>query len=145
MLSSKILQALTEYRQVLGEYKKEVLSLTDKIRTQGDLPDYDSIKSRKVLYEGYANAVQMNDKVTTSMMNIASNKMSINSVKRAIRSMSLTPSERNLILESVKQTTDIITEIEEILKPMLIQVEARLRFFSACQYLLGSPRLSDIE
>ena len=145
MINTLDLQSSVEsLRQLTVQLSGDAQGFIDNLNLP-KVPEYEKVQSRKVLYDGYSTVVEVSNALSKWLGKDIELDIQASGLRRAVRNSSVPPSIMKDLFNRLDDSKDLLRSVRDLIESKKYAVDNELRFYQSVQYILGSPRLNDLE
>ena len=136
-------EAIKVIQETSKECKQELRDcLNLALATDISIPDYDKIKSRRVLYTKYADIVTLNNNIGCTLLSARKLLLTIRELKSVVvDSQSVNYNLAKTYKIKIDKEVESLNELLSSLTEFKQSLDATLRFYSSLQYVLTTYKL----
>lgn len=132
-LDESTIQSIIIQIELIVSEKRKFL---DALKSKYDgIETYDTLVKTKDFPKMYGGCVDDFGKINSILSEISEALMDIKSIKRALRTLSLSPTIDKKIRYSIEFNEGILSDFKDAIVCQKEALSARLRFYNSCQYM----------
>lgn len=138
-------ETLKKVTQICSLLNKELDSIIkDSLSVDLTLPSYEDVKSRKVLYTKYAEVINLNNRIGTSLLTSHKLLLTLKELRQEVsNNKAIQFSVIVVYKDRITREIDSLTEKIKVVTDFKQSLEQTLRFYQSLQYILSSYRMED--